>query len=164
MAGMGRDREVVDRGFMAIALEEAEKAFALGEVPVGAVVVGTGGEVLARAHNLTVSENDPTAHAEVLALRAAAKEIGNYRLAGTVLYVTVEPCPMCAGALVWARVGRLVYGAADPKAGGAGSLFNIPEDERLNHRVEVTSNIMEEECKAVIRRFFRERRDEKGTP
>ena len=163
MAGVVRDREE-DRRFMGLALEEAEKAFDVGEVPVGAVVVDGEGEVLARAHNLTVSENDPTAHAEILVLRGAARKIGNYRLAGASLYVTVEPCPMCAGALVWARVGRLVYGAADPKAGGAGSLFNIPEDERLNHRVEVTSNIMEEECKAVIQRFFRERRGDKGTP
>ena len=149
---------------MRLALEEAEKAFDVGEVPVGAVVVDGEGEVLARAHNLTVSENDPTAHAEILAMRAAAKEIGNYRLAGTVLYVTVEPCPMCAGALVWARVGRLVYGAADPKAGSAGTLYNIPEDKRLNHRVEVSSNVMEEECRAILQRFFRERRGGKESP
>ena len=153
-----------DREFMALALEEAEKAFEAGEVPVGAVIVDGEGGVLARAHNLTVSNNDPTAHAEILALRLAAKKIGNYRLTGTTLYVTVEPCPMCAGALVWARVRRLVYGAADPKAGAAGTLYTIPGDERLNHRVEVTTNILEEECRAILQRFFRERRGGRGAP
>ena len=149
---------------MRLALEEAETAFELGEVPVGAVIVNGEGEVLALAHNLTIGENDPTAHAEILALRAAAKKTGNYRLAGTTLYVTVEPCPMCAGALVWARVGRLVYGAADPKAGAAGTLFNIPGDERLNHLVKVAPSVMEEESRAILQRFFRERRAGKVTP
>jgi tRNA(adenine34) deaminase len=143
---------------MRIALEEAELAFAAGEVPVGAVLVDAEGQVLARAHNRTVTDRDPTAHAEILALREGAGKIGNYRLTGSSLYVTVEPCCMCAGALVWARVGRLVYGAPDPKGGGAGSLYRITEDERLNHRVQTLPGILEAECRAVMQRFFRERR------
>jgi tRNA(adenine34) deaminase len=144
--------------FMRIALEEAELAFAAGEVPVGAVLVDAEGQVLARAHNRTVTDRDPTAHAEILALREGAGKIGNYRLTGSSLYVTVEPCCMCAGALVWARVGQLVYGAADPKGGGAGSLYRITEDERLNHRVQTLPGVLEAECRAVMQRFFRERR------
>jgi tRNA(adenine34) deaminase len=147
-----------DERFMRIALEEAELAFAAGEVPVGAVLVDAEGQVLARAHNRTVTDRDPTAHAEILALREGAGKIGNYRLTGSSLYVTVEPCCMCAGALVWARVGRLVSGAADPKGGGAGSLYRITEDERLNHRVETFPGVLEAECRAVMQRFFRERR------
>jgi tRNA(adenine34) deaminase len=144
--------------FMRIALEEAELAFAAGEVPVGAVLVDAEGQVLARAHNRTVTDRDPTAHAEILALREGAGKIGNYRLTGSSLYVTVEPCCMCAGALVWARVGRLDYGAPDPKGGGAGSLYRITEDERLNHRVQTFPGVLEAECRAVMQRFFRERR------
>jgi len=144
--------------FMRMALEEAELAFSRGEVPVGAVLVDAEGQQLARAHNRTVTDRDPTAHAEILALREGAGKIGNYRLTGSSLYVTVEPCCMCAGALVWARVGRLVYGAADPKGGGAGSLYRITEDERLNHRVQTLPGVLEEECRAVMQRFFRERR------
>jgi len=147
-----------DERYMAMALEEAGKAFQKGEVPVGAVLVSEAGSVLARAHNLTLTANDPTAHAELLGIRQASSVVGNERLTGTTLYVTVEPCCMCAGAAVWARIAGLVYGAADPKGGAAGSLYRIPEDERLNHRIEVRSGILEEQCREIMQRFFRERR------
>ena len=147
-----------DELFMRMALEEARKAFEKGEVPVGAVLTDGEGTVLARAHNLTVAAADPTAHAEVLALRHAAAALGNERLTGTTLYVTLEPCCMCAGAAVWARIGRLVFGSADPKAGAAGSLYRIPDDERLNHRMEIRAGILEEECREIMQRFFRGRR------
>jgi tRNA(adenine34) deaminase len=147
-----------DELFMRMALEEAHKAFDKGEVPVGAVLTDGGATVLARAHNLTVTAADPTAHAEVLAIRHAALALGNERLTGTTLYVTLEPCCMCAGAAVWARIGRLVFGAADPKAGAAGSLYRIPDDERLNHRVEVRAGILEGECREIMQQFFRNRR------
>jgi len=147
-----------DELFVRMALEEARKAFEKGEVPVGAVLTDGEGTVLARAHNLTVAAADPTAHAEVLAIRHAALALGNERLTGTTLYVTLEPCCMCAGAAVWARIGRLVFGAADPKAGAAGSLYRIPDDERLNHRMEVRAGILEGECREIMQRFFRERR------
>ncbi len=140
--------------YMTAALEEAKKAFELGEVPVGAVVVKDG-EIIARAHNLTETSKDPTAHAEVLAIREAARVLGGWRLIGCDLYVTVEPCSMCAGAIVWSRVERLFYGAKDPKAGAAGSLFDIPGDARLNHNPEVTGGVMEEECSAIVKDFFR---------
>jgi len=148
----------LDELFMRMALEEAHKAFDKGEVPVGAVLTDGGETVLARAHNLTVTAADPTAHAEVLAIRHAALALGNERLTGTTLYVTLEPCCMCAGAAVWARIGRLVFGAADPKAGAAGSLYRIPDDERLNHRMEVRAGILEGECREIMQRFFRSRR------
>jgi len=147
-----------DELFVRMALEEARKAFEKGEVPVGAVLTDGEGTVLARAHNLTVAAADPTAHAEVLALRHAAAALGNERLTGTTLYVTLEPCCMCAGAAVWARIGRLVFGSADPKAGAAGSLYRIPDDERLNHRMEIRAGILEEECREIMQRFFRGRR------
>jgi tRNA(adenine34) deaminase len=147
-----------DETYMHMALEEAGEAFRQGEVPVGAVLVGGDGTVLARGRNLTVTESDPTAHAEVVALRRAATSSGNERLCGTTLYVTVEPCCMCAGAAVWARIKRLVYGAADPKSGAVGSLYRIPEDERLNHRIEVRDGVLEEQCREIMQRFFRERR------
>jgi len=140
--------------YMTAALEEAKKAFDLGEVPVGAVVVKDG-EIIARAHNLTETSKDPTAHAEVLAIREAARVLGGWRLIGCDLYVTVEPCSMCAGAIVWSRVERLFYGAKDPKAGAAGSLFDIPGDARLNHNPEVTGGVMEEECSTIVKDFFR---------
>jgi tRNA(adenine34) deaminase len=143
---------------MQAALREAEKAAASGEVPVGAVVVGPSGEILSRAHNRSVSENDPTAHAEILALRKAAKKIGNYRLAGCRLVATIEPCPMCAGAAVHARVSEILYGADDPKAGGVRSLYRIASDPRLNHRITVISGILVEECSALLTEFFRSRR------
>ena len=140
-----------------LALVEARRAADAGEVPIGAVVV-LDGRVIARAHNAPITLRDPTAHAEVLALRAAARETGNYRLERTSVYTTVEPCLMCCGALVHARVARLVYGAADPKAGAAASLYRILDDGRLNHRVEVTAGVRAEECAALLTEFFRARR------
>jgi tRNA(adenine34) deaminase len=147
-----------DDFFMEQALAEAWAAAAAGEVPVGAILVEDG-EVIARGHNLRETLSDPTAHAEVVVLRQAAEARGTWHLDNTTLYVTLEPCPMCAGALVLARVGRLVYGIADPKAGAAGSLMNLVQDERLNHRLEVTTGVLAGECAEVIRDFFRKRRE-----
>ena len=146
-----------DTGFMDLALGEADRAAAAGEVPVGAVVVRDG-RVLARGHNAPISQRDPTAHAEIVALRAAAQELGNYRLSGVTLYSTVEPCTMCCGAILHARVARLVYGAADPKAGAVESLFRLLRDERLNHRVAVTAGVRAAECGSRLSEFFRQRR------
>ncbi|MGQ0745016.1 MAG: tRNA adenosine(34) deaminase TadA [Acidimicrobiales bacterium] len=138
---------------MTAALAEAALAPAHGDVPVGAVVV-IGGQVVSRAHNRREVDGDPTAHAEILALRAAAVAIGSWRLAGTTIYVSLEPCPMCAGALVAARVDRLVFGAADPKAGACGSLYNLVVDPRLNHQVQVVPAVMGDEASALLREFF----------
>ncbi|NLM37908.1 MAG: nucleoside deaminase [Firmicutes bacterium] len=149
--------EAQDRKFMEEALREAEKAFARDEVPIGAVVVYQG-EVFARGHNLRESLGDPTAHAEILALRAAAARRGSWRLHGMTLYVTLEPCPMCAGAMVNARLDRLVFGAFDPKAGAAGSLMNIVKDGRLNHRIEVTGGVMAEAAGRLLTDFFQGKR------
>jgi tRNA(adenine34) deaminase len=146
-----------DETFMRLALAEARKALAQGEVPVGAVVVRDGA-VVASAHNGPVGLRDPSAHAEILALRRAAAAEGNYRLAGATLYVTIEPCLMCAGALVHARVARLVFGAADPKGGAVVSLYRVLEDGRLNHRVEVADGVLAAECGEILSRFFREKR------
>lgn len=146
-----------DDRWMEIALAEARSAAAAGEVPVGAVVVGPGGEVT-RARNLIREARDPTGHAEMLALRAAAAAVGDARLPDLTLYVTLEPCAMCAGAIVLARIERLVFGAWDPKAGMCGSLENLVRDPRLNHRVEVVGGVRASECGAVLRDFFRERR------
>ena len=146
-----------DERMVRLALEEARAAGAEGDVPVGAVVV-RGDEVVARAGNAREREQDPTAHAEILALRQAARAIGNWHLEGCTLYVTLEPCAMCAGALVLARLHRLVLGAPDPKAGFAGSLGDIVRDGRLNHEVEVTVGVLVEECGEVLRAFFAERR------
>lgn len=143
---------------MRAALREAEKAAAAGEVPVGAVVVGPSGEILARAHNRPVGAGDPTAHAEILALRKAARKLSNYRLSGCRLVATLEPCPMCAGAAVQARVAEIVFGAADPKAGAVMTLFRIPSDERLNHRAAVVPGVLARECAALLTEFFRSRR------
>jgi tRNA(adenine34) deaminase len=142
---------------MAEALREARAAATRGEVPVGAVVV-LDGRQLASAGNASIAEHDPTGHAEIRALRAAAATAGNYRLTGAVLYVTVEPCAMCMGAALQARVGRLVFGCADPKAGAAGSLFDLANDPRLNHRLLVTGGVEEAGCRAVLQDFFRARR------
>lgn len=143
---------------MRAALREAARAAAAEEVPVGAVVVDPGGRIIARAHNRPVSANDPTAHAEILALRKAAAKIGNYRLSGCRLVSTLEPCPMCAGAAVWARVAEIVYGADDPKSGAVRTLFRIASDPRLNHRVSVVPGVLAEECSAFMKEFFRARR------
>lgn len=143
---------------MRAALQQAEQAPATGDVPVGAVVVGPDGEQLSAGRNAREAAADPTAHAEVLALRAAAAAQGQWRLSGCTLVVTLEPCTMCAGALVLARVARLVYGAPDPKAGAAGSLWDVVRDRRLNHRPEVVAGVLETECAEVLRGFFADRR------
>jgi tRNA(adenine34) deaminase len=143
---------------MTQALEEAESASSEGEVPVGAVMAGSDGRILARGHNQPIALNDPTAHAEILALRRAGTAGGNYRLNGCTLVVTIEPCLMCMAAAMHARIARVVFGAFDPKAGAAGSLYDLSRDNRLNHRVEVVSGIMEEACQDLMRRFFRDRR------
>lgn len=145
---------------MKTALSEAALAAAEGEVPVGAVIVKDG-EILARAHNLTETLNDPTAHAEVLAIREAASKLGWARLTGCTMYVTVEPCAMCAGAIVWARIEELVIGTMDPKAGACGSLMDIPEDERLNHRVNIRRGMLADECAGIMKDFFAQRRRER---
>jgi len=146
-----------DYHWMGLALEEAALAAAAGEVPVGAVVV-LEGRLLGRGHNTPIALSDPTAHAEIVALRAAAREIGNYRLTGATLYATVEPCAMCCGAALHARVARLVYGAADPKAGAVRSLYRLLEDPRLNHQVEVTAGVRGAECGAKLGEFFKTKR------
>ncbi len=146
-----------DYEWMGLALEEAALAAEAGEVPVGAVVV-LDGRLLGRGHNRPIALLDPTAHAEIVALRAAAREIGNYRLTGATLYATVEPCAMCCGAALHARVARLVYGAADPKAGAVRSLYRLLEDPRLNHQVEVTAGVRGAECGAKLGEFFKTKR------
>jgi tRNA(adenine34) deaminase len=143
---------------MQIALEEARAAAVAGEVPVGAVLVGDDGEIVARGNNRTIRDCDPTAHAEVVVLRGAARAIGNYRLAGTTLYVTIEPCSMCAGAIIQARVTRVVYGCDDAKGGAVRSCFEVLSHPRLNHQVQITSGVLANECAAVIQSFFAERR------
>jgi tRNA(adenine34) deaminase len=146
-----------DERFMDIALDEARRCVEHGDVPVGCVIVRDG-EVLARAGNERELRADPTAHAETITLRAAAEVSGTWRLDGCTMYVTLEPCAMCAGAVVLARLDRLVFGAADPKAGFAGSLGNLVQDPRLNHSVELTTGVRKDECGEVLRDFFRDRR------
>ncbi len=146
-----------DDEYMRAALEEARRGLLNGEVPVGAVVV-VDGAIVGRAHNAPIALNDPTAHAEVLALREAGRKLGNYRLTGAGLYVTVEPCPMCCGAALQARVARLVYGAADPKAGAVESLYRLLDDPRWNHRVEAVGGVLGGECAALLREFFETKR------
>jgi tRNA(adenine34) deaminase len=146
-----------DKAMMMIALEEARAALQHDDVPIGCLVV-RGDEVLARAHNARERDQDPTAHAEILALRAASSILGSWRLEGCSIYVTLEPCAMCAGAMVLARVERLVYGASDPKAGGVRSLYNIADDARLNHRITVTGGVLERETGDVLRTYFSARR------
>jgi tRNA(adenine34) deaminase len=147
-----------DEAFMRIALEQAALAGRQGEVPVGAVLVSASGETLASAFNQPVSRNDPTAHAEILALREAAGRAGNYRLEGTSMYVTLEPCVMCAGAIVHARVRRLVFGSRDLRFGGVRSKFRLADSEILNHRVEVIEGVLADECVVQLQRFFAVRR------
>jgi len=145
---------------MKMALAEAEKGFKKDEVPVGAVVVADG-KVIARAHNLRESLVDPTAHAEILALKKAGRKLGGWRLNEATLYTTLEPCPMCAGAVVHSRIKELIYGADDPKAGACGSIMNVVSSGHLNHRVKVTSGIMKAECSEILRKFFRKLRSRK---
>jgi len=146
-----------DVRFMQQALEEARASAAAGEVPVGAVLVHDG-RIIARSGNRTIRDCDPTAHSEMVALREASRVLGNYRLAGTALYVTMEPCSMCAGAIIQARVSRLVYGCDDPKGGAVRSCFEILTDPRLNHQVEVTTGILASDCAAILQSFFAARR------
>jgi tRNA(adenine34) deaminase len=143
---------------MVLALAEADAAAAAGDVPVGAVVLGPDGEILARRHNERELRQDPVAHAELLAVQDAAAALGRWRLSGCTVVVTLEPCPMCAGALVAARVGRVVFGATDPKAGATGTLYNICADPRLNHEVEVVAGVRGDECAAQLSAFFAGRR------
>lgn len=143
--------------FMRLALEEASLAFIEGEVPVGALLVKDG-EVIAKAHNCRESSRDPTAHAEILALRAGTRKNDSWRLTNSTLYVTKEPCIMCAGAMLNARLGRLVYGCKDSKGGAVDSLYNLLSDKRLNHQVEIVSGVLEDECALILKRFFQERR------
>lgn len=143
---------------MSLALLEARAALDAGEVPVGAIVV-IDGEVAGRGHNQPIARRDPTAHAEILALREAATATGNYRLSGATLFATIEPCAMCAGALVHARVERLVYGAADPRAGAVSSVFQLCSSSALNHQMEIAAGVLEEECRNLIQSFFRGRRE-----
>lgn len=146
-----------DAGWMRLAIDEALLASGADEVPVGALVIRDG-EVIGRGFNRNLANNDPTAHAEIVALREAAARIGNHRLLGCTLISTIEPCAMCAGAMVHARIARLIYGAADPKAGAAGSVLNIVEHPRLNHRVEVTAGVLADRCSQLLKDFFTSRR------
>ncbi|GIV26217.1 MAG: tRNA-specific adenosine deaminase [Bacteroidia bacterium] len=148
-----------DVAFMRKALAEAEAAAEEGEVPVGAIIVW-GGEVVAAAHNQRELLRDPTAHAEMIAITQAAAALGDWRLENCTLYVTLEPCPMCAGAIVQARIPRVVYGARDPKAGACESLYQITSDPRLNHRAEVVGGVLEENCRKILQEFFRRRRNQ----
>jgi tRNA(adenine34) deaminase len=144
--------------FMELALDEAKKAGQKNEVPIGAVVVDSSGSITAAAHNQVITRADVTAHAEILALRAACEAAKNYRLPGTTLFVTVEPCPMCMGAIIHARVEKLVFGAFDPNWGAAGSLYDLAADDRFNHQPEVVSGVCEEACRRLIKDFFRVKR------
>jgi len=155
--GIERIQDKYEEKYMRIALEEAKQALKEGEIPIGAVLI-LEGEVLARAHNMSISLNDPTAHAEILALRESALKKKNYRLPNTSLYVTVEPCLMCVGALVQARVRKLIFGAFDPKAGACGSVYDIPSSPGILHRMTVVSGILEEECRETIQEFFKKKR------
>jgi len=144
---------------MTLALKEAGKAFQEDEVPIGAVLVSSGGEVIAADHNRTRQNNDPTAHAEILVLRKAALVLNNFRFPGTTLFITIEPCLMCAGAVIQARVDQVVFGTADLKAGALGSLYDVSKDGRLNHRFEVVSGVLETECRDLLQNFFKVKRD-----
>ncbi len=151
-----------DEQLMRRAIDAARIAEENGDVPIGAVIVQAG-RVIGRAYNQREQLQDPTAHAEIVALTQAAASVGSWRLHGCTIYVTLEPCPMCAGALVLARMDRLVFGCTDPKAGACGTLYNIPQDERLNHRLDVTSGVLADECGALLSDFFRRRRGQ-GSP
>ncbi len=150
----------LDSLYMSEALKEAEKAFEADEVPVGAVIVH-GGRVIGRAHNQIKLLKDPTAHAEMIAITQAASYLGNERLINTTMYVTIEPCSMCAGALILARVKRLIFGASDPKTGACGSIVNIANNKKLNHRIKVEKGVLEKECAWLLREFFKKKRNTK---
>lgn len=146
---------------MQAALEEAKKAAALGEIPIGAVIVRDGA-IIARGHNETENRKDPTAHAEMIAIRQAAKALGGWRLIGCQMFVTAEPCSMCAGAIVWARIEKLYIGTMDPKSGACGSVFNIPQEKKLNHFTEIEIGLMQEECSCIMKDFFKQLRKKKS--
>jgi tRNA(adenine34) deaminase len=148
---------LTDIDFMNIALQEAVVGYKQNEVPIGAVLVQEG-QILAKAHNAPIASNDPSAHAEMLAIRKACEKTGNYRLTGASLYVTLEPCLMCAGAILQARLARVIFGARDPKAGAVVSLYSILNDNRLNHQADVSEGILQEECGEILSRFFKEKR------
>ena len=147
-----------DRQFMAVALEAARAAGELGEVPIGACLIDSAGQLIATSFNRTITDNDPTAHAEINVLRAAGAKMGNYRLTGSTLYTTIEPCVMCAGALVNARITRLVFGAHDERFGAVETLFRLCDSESLNHRIEIESGVLADECRNLVQGFFRVRR------
>ena len=151
-----------DESWIQESLREAREALSFGEVPIGSVAVFNG-EAIARASNRRESWADPTAHAEVIVLREAARKLGRWRLTGVTIYATLEPCAMCAGAMILARTDRLVYGCTDPKAGACGSVLDVIREPRMNHRIEVTSGILEEECRSILKEFFAGRRVENGT-
>jgi tRNA(adenine34) deaminase len=146
-----------DAAWMQIALEQARRAAELGEVPIGALVIKDG-VILGQGHNRNLLDNDPTAHAEMVALRQAAAQFGNHRLVGCEMVVTIEPCAMCAGAMIHARLARLVYGASDPKAGAAGSVLQVLNHPRLNHKLQITPGILNDKCSEILKKFFRARR------
>ena len=156
---MDRSAHTPDETYMRLALAEADKAAISGETPIGAIVV-VDGQIVASAHNRRETWQDPTAHAEVIVLREASARLGRWRLPDATLYVTMEPCLMCAGALVLARVGRLVYGCRDPRAGALGSVYDVVRDGRLNHAYRITPGVLEAECRAVVQGFFQKRRQE----
>jgi tRNA(adenine34) deaminase len=153
-----------DEIWMSVAIEEARASLEAGEVPIGACIVDESGDLLATGHNLTIADSDPTAHAEIVAIRAAAAKLGNYRLTGVTVYTTIEPCAMCAGALVNSRVRRLVFGALDPRFGGIETHFGIGTGSELNHRIEVTGGVLDAECRALMQDFFRSRRAKSEPP
>ena len=146
-----------DNFFIKQALEEAKKASKKSEVPVGCVIVKDG-KIISRAHNLTVKRNDPTAHAEILALKKAAQKTGNYRLTNCEMYVTIEPCPMCAGAAVWSRIKKIIFGVYDEKSGACGSIVNIANNKKLNHRIGIKGGVLSKECAGLMKKFFKKRR------
>ena len=147
--------------YMRLALDEAKKAYDMGEVPIGAVIVNAGGDVVARGHNRRECDHDATAHAEMIAIRETCEKLGRWRLTDCTLFVTIEPCPMCAGAIVMSRLDRVIYGGTDAKAGACESIFNIPGHPALNHTPEITAGILADECAALMKDFFRARRKKK---
>jgi len=150
----------INNQFMTYAFKEAKKAYNKGEVPIGAVIVKDG-KIIAKAHNLRESKQDATAHAEMLAITKACKKLGSWRLVDCDLYVTLEPCPMCAGAIIQSRIRRLIFGATDPKAGAAGTVVNLFNTGKFNHKVEVIQGVMENDCSQILKQFFKELRDKK---
>jgi tRNA(adenine34) deaminase len=152
----------VDEAWMRLALEQARLAQEAGEVPVGAVMIDSNGGLLATGFNRTIQDHDPTGHAEVVALRAAAKQSGNYRLPGATLFVTLEPCAMCIGAMMHARLARVVFGASDPKTGACGSVIHLPSEPRLNHHTNVHGGVLANECGEILRDFFKRRRSKES--